>query len=148
RAARRRARAARPDAVRGLPHAADSLRSRPTGETRAFALSRPGRNFRTEPAFRMLDLKFIRENPDRVRAACVKKRIEADVDRILAIDQEVRDLKRASETLKAESNAKSKEIPKLSGPEKEKLLAALKDVSARIKESDERQKLLEEELRR
>jgi seryl-tRNA synthetase len=94
----------------------------------------------------MLDLKFIRENAAQVKAACTKKRIEVDVDRILAIDQEVRDLKRAGEVLKAESNAKSKEIPKLSGAAKDGTLAALKELSARIKEGDERQRAREEEL--
>jgi seryl-tRNA synthetase len=94
----------------------------------------------------MLDLKFIRENPDRVKAACVKKRIELDVDRLLAIDQDVRELKRSAETLKADSNAKSKEIPKLAGAEKEKALASLKELSARIKGAEEAQRAKEAEL--
>ena len=34
----------------------------------------------------MLDLKFIRANPDAVKDACVKKRVTVDVDRILALD--------------------------------------------------------------
>jgi seryl-tRNA synthetase len=94
----------------------------------------------------MLDLKFIRENPDRVKAACVKKRIELDVDRLLAIDQEVRELKRAAETLKAESNARSKEVPKLSGADKERTLALLKDLSAKIREAEEGQRAREADL--
>jgi seryl-tRNA synthetase len=95
----------------------------------------------------MLDLKFIRENAAQVKAACVKKRIKDEVDQILALDQEVRDLKRMSETLKAESNAKSKEIPKLAGADKEKALAGLKDLSARVKEADEKQRAKEEEIK-
>jgi seryl-tRNA synthetase len=94
----------------------------------------------------MLDLKFIRENPDAVRAACAKKRIEADVDRILDVDREVRELKRAAEVLKAEANAKSKDIPKLQGEDKQRLLTALKDLSARVKDAEEKQKAREEEL--
>ena len=94
----------------------------------------------------MLDLKFIRENSGQVKAACVKKRMDVDVDRILSIDQDVRDLKRSGETLKAESNAKSKEIPKLSGAEREQALAALKELSAKIKEGEEKQKATEEQL--
>jgi seryl-tRNA synthetase len=95
----------------------------------------------------MLDLKFIRENPDRIRAACVKKRIEVDLDRLLALDAEVREVKRASEVIKAESNAKSREIPKLAPADRAPALAALKDLSARIKEAEDRQRALEEELR-
>jgi seryl-tRNA synthetase len=94
----------------------------------------------------MLDLKFIRDNPDRVKAACAKKRIDLDVDRLLTIDAEVRELKRSCEVLKADSNARSKEVPKLQGEEKEKTLAALKEVSAKIRDAEEAQRAKEGEL--
>src|SRR5215203_398429 len=46
----------------------------------------PGRNER------VLDLKLIRQEPDRVRAGAAKKRIACDVDRILALDKDAREL--------------------------------------------------------
>ncbi len=94
----------------------------------------------------MLDLRFIRENSDAVRAACVKKRIDVDVDRLLAVDRDVRELKRQVETQKAEQNQKSKEIPKLAGAEKEALLAFLKDLSSKIRDLETLQKTKEDEL--
>ena len=40
----------------------------------------------------MLDIKFIRQNPDLVRQGAVKKHIDADVDRILELDEQRRTL--------------------------------------------------------
>lgn len=95
----------------------------------------------------MLDLKFIRENPDAVRAACVKKRIEVDLDRLLALDRDLRDLRREQEALRTEQNAKSKEIPKLAPAERAVALEATKELSNRLKEFDAKVKVLEDELK-
>ncbi len=94
----------------------------------------------------MLDLRFIRENPDLVRSACVKKRIELDLDRLLEIDRDIRELKRQGETLKAEQNQKSKEVPKLTGAERDQTLTYLKDLSQRIRDIEAQQKAKDEEL--
>ena len=40
----------------------------------------------------MLDLKFIRAHPDVVKAGAKKKRMECDVDAILALDEERRSI--------------------------------------------------------
>ena len=94
----------------------------------------------------MLDLKFIRENPDAVRAACVKKRIEVDLDRLLALDRDLRELRREQEALRTEQNAKSKEIPKLAPAERAVALEATKELSNRLKEFDAKVKVLCEEI--
>jgi seryl-tRNA synthetase len=95
----------------------------------------------------MLDLKVIRENPDLVRAACRKKRIDVDLDRLLVLDAKVRELKREQEALRAEQNAKSKEIPKLGPAERGPALEQTKVLAARLKEFDPRIKEVEDELR-
>jgi seryl-tRNA synthetase len=95
----------------------------------------------------MLDLKFIRENVDAVRSACEKKRIPVDLDRLLALDLELRDLRRAQEALRAEQNQKSKEIPKLAPAERGAALEATKELSNKLKEFDPKIKALEEALR-
>jgi len=61
----------------------------------------------------MLDMKVIRQDPDRVKAACRNRNKDLDetVDRILAIDAENRALKTESEALKAQQNKASREIP-------------------------------------
>jgi seryl-tRNA synthetase len=59
----------------------------------------------------MLDINLIRENPELVREAMVKRNMDpGPIDRILALDGARRDLIQQSETLKAERNAVSKQI--------------------------------------
>ena len=63
----------------------------------------------------MLDIKLIRENPDKVKAAMKtrNKDMDAVVDKILAIDKQVRELTQKADALKAEQNAASKKIPQI-----------------------------------
>ncbi len=58
----------------------------------------------------MLDLKFIRENPDAVRHAAEVKGDAVDVDRLLALDAQWREATGRAETLRAEIKTASKEI--------------------------------------
>ena len=74
----------------------------------------------------MLDLNFIRENPERVRQGAAKKRISFDLDRLLALDVERRRLLTAREAAKAEQNRIGKQIAQLSGTSKNEALAASK----------------------
>ena len=58
----------------------------------------------------MLDINLIRENPDVVRAALIKRNLDtAVVDDLLILDRERRDLLMEVEALKAERNRVSKE---------------------------------------
>ena len=63
----------------------------------------------------MLDIKLIRENPDKVKAAMKtrNKDMDALVDEILEIDKQVRELTQKADALKAEQNAASKQIPQI-----------------------------------
>ena len=74
----------------------------------------------------MLDLKFIRENAELVKQSVKNKNEKADIDALLKLDEEKREVQFQFETLRAEQNRVSKEIPKL---KKEK-----KDVSEVLKE--------------
>jgi len=74
----------------------------------------------------MLDLKFIRENTELVKQSVKNKNEKADIDALLKLDEEKREVQFQFETLRAEQNRVSKEIPKL---KKEK-----KDVSEVLKE--------------
>jgi seryl-tRNA synthetase len=60
----------------------------------------------------MLDIKYIRENPDKVKAACKNKNVDADIDALLALDAERRTLQSKIEDLNRERNeaAKAKDI--------------------------------------
>lgn len=63
----------------------------------------------------MLDIKLIRENPDKVKAAMKTRNKDMDslVDEILEIDKKVRELTQKADALKAEQNAASKKIPQI-----------------------------------
>lgn len=60
----------------------------------------------------MLDINFIRQNPDIVKKAARDKLINVDIDRLLAIDQSIRADTALSEGLRAERNRQSKQIEK------------------------------------
>ncbi len=92
----------------------------------------------------MIDLKDLRERPDAYQEACAKKRIKFDVKAFLALDKEVKELRTEVENLRAKQNAFSKEIPKLSGDEKTKKLAEMKEVAPALKSADERLRGAEE----
>lgn len=74
----------------------------------------------------MLDLAFIRENPDLVRRGAQRKRIAFDVDRVLALDGERRRILLAQENAKAEQNRLGKQVATLQGDAKQEALARLK----------------------
>ena len=52
----------------------------------------------------MLDIKRIRENPDLIKDAAVKKKIACDVDRLCAVDERRRQIQQELDTLRARSN--------------------------------------------
>ena len=52
----------------------------------------------------MLDIKFIRENPDKVKDSCQKRGVKCEVNRILELDKKRRELLQEIEELKAKQN--------------------------------------------
>lgn len=59
----------------------------------------------------MLDIKFIRQNPDLIKDACSKRGMKVDVDRLLSLDETRRDLMHKQEQLRAERKKGSKSKP-------------------------------------
>ncbi len=59
----------------------------------------------------MLDIKFIRQNPEKVKEACKNKQVTVDVDRILELDKKRREETKRLEELRAEQNKISKQAP-------------------------------------
>ena len=85
----------------------------------------------------MIDIKFLRENPDVVRASQKGRGEDVDVvDQVLAIDE----LKRAAitefEQLRAEQNLLSKSVGAAQGDEKTALLANAKELADKVKAAD------------
>src|SRR5688572_16942319 len=63
----------------------------------------------------MVDLKDLRDNPDRYRNAAKLKKIDADIDRLLELDARRRSLEQRRQQLTAEKNQSGKEIGQLQG---------------------------------
>ena len=77
----------------------------------------------------MIDLKALRENPARFIEGARKKGVEVDIDRLIALDAERRDLMTQQEALRAEQNRLSKET----GPKLGKLMGQLKSATGDAK---------------
>lgn len=69
----------------------------------------------------MLDIKYIRENADRLKEAIVNKNIKLDLDELLMLDEKRKGIMQHIEELKAEKN-KLNDIIKKAGPEERKTL--------------------------
>lgn len=98
----------------------------------------------------MLDLRIIKENPDKVKAALARrnKDYSAEVDRILELDRSRREILQKSEAMKAEQNAVSKQIPamKKAGEDTAPIFAKMKELADAIKELDPALRDVEVEL--
>lgn len=80
----------------------------------------------------MIDIAFLRDNPDVMRRGAARKRIAFDVDRALALDTEKRRLLTAREATKAEQNKIGKQIASLAGEAKQEALARSKSLKADV----------------
>lgn len=96
----------------------------------------------------MLDLKFVRAHPDQVRRALDNKGVQVDLDRILALDLERRQILTEVEALKARRNDVSRQVGilKKQGQDASAVIAEMGDIGDRIKDLDERSREVEDEL--
>jgi len=93
----------------------------------------------------MIDIKEIRENPQRFKQAAKNKNIQVDIDRLLAVDAELLSAKRGLQELATEKNRIGKSIPKLTGDEKQNALAQLAKFKADESQFEEKVKQLQPE---
>jgi seryl-tRNA synthetase len=96
----------------------------------------------------MIDIKDLRENPEKYRKAAEKKRMTADVAAVLDVDARSIAAQQEYERLRAEQNEASKQISKLKDPAEKK--AAIDKVAAlksHVKDAEERWKAAETQLR-
>ena len=98
----------------------------------------------------MLDLNLIRSNPEYVKEALKKREYDVDFSELLEWDARRRALLVENESLKAERNRMSKEIPALKkqGKDASELLAKLKEMADQVKAMDEEQSALEDKIYR
>ncbi|GGI81742.1 serine--tRNA ligase [Deinococcus wulumuqiensis] len=81
----------------------------------------------------MLDLKFIRENPDAVREAIRVKNVALDLGDLLQRDRDLVALKQRVEAMQTERNANAKLVPKASPEERPALIQRGKDLGEELK---------------
>ena len=93
----------------------------------------------------MLDIAFIRNNPEFVKDGIRKKRMNMDLDELLVLDEELRKLKSEVEVLRADRNRLSKEVPRLKAEEKEQAVEKVKGIRDSLNSLEP--KLRETELR-
>ena len=97
----------------------------------------------------MLDVAFIREHPDLVKDVARRRKTAVDVDELLAVDAELRAVRREAEEMRAEQNRLSKAIRE-AGPDKEAREAAIargREVATELKELEPRERNLEARLK-
>ena len=95
----------------------------------------------------MLDLKYIREHPDEVKEALIKRNEMAPIDEILELDEIWRTLLADVQGLKHRRNVTSKEISQMK--EKDQvLIEEMRRLGDEIKALDQEVKSVEEELNR
>ena len=87
----------------------------------------------------MLDVKFVVENADLVKAAMKTRSGEYDVDIVLELDRQRREILKEVEVLKAERNRESAQVAALKREKKDasEIIARMKDVGDKIKALDD-----------
>jgi len=100
----------------------------------------------------MIDLRFIRENPELVRENLRRRQDEAVLeyfDRLLRLDEEIRGRKRRIQELRTERNSLSREVGRLkkAGQDASHIVAQVNEVKAQIRAMEEETGQLEAELR-
>lgn len=95
----------------------------------------------------MLDLKFIREHPEIVRDAIVKKNLKLDLDALLELDAKIQAAKKQTEDVQAESNRTAKSIPSADAATRPELIARGKALKTELATLEPTLRDLEAELR-
>ncbi len=96
----------------------------------------------------MIDIKFLRENPDVVRASQKGRGENVElVDQIITIDEIKRAALSEFETLRQEQNVLSKSVGSAKGDEKAALLANAKELADKVKAADTKRSEIEEKAK-
>jgi seryl-tRNA synthetase len=95
----------------------------------------------------MIDLKVLRENPDRVRASQrARGEDEGAVDVLISADERRRKAVAAADSLRAEQKTLGKKVGQARGPERSELLAHAKQLAAEVKAAEAEQASAEQAM--
>ncbi|MDP3962322.1 MAG: serine--tRNA ligase [bacterium] len=88
----------------------------------------------------MLDIKFIRENRDLVAKGAQKKRINFDLNELISLDDQRRELTTSIEKKRAEQNLVSVRVTRANPAEKQLLIESMRHLKDGLHEEEERLK--------
>lgn len=97
----------------------------------------------------MLDIKLIRENPDKVNEFLKRRNPELSIDAVLAVDEERRKIQFSVDELRAKRKNESQKIGEMkkNGQNTDEIQAEVKKIGDEIKELEDKQTLLDEKQR-
>lgn len=95
----------------------------------------------------MLDIKFIRENVNQVKEACLLKNIKLDIDQILQLDRELVQIKNEEQNLLTQKNAITAKIPKANAEERPNLILDSKALDEKAKNLKPKQMELDKAIK-
>jgi len=87
----------------------------------------------------MLDIKFIKENPNIVKDSCKKRGVKCDIDKLLKLDKEKREIQTKLEQISAQKNKASKEIARTENK---------KEIISKMRKIDKKGDKLKKEFRK
>ena len=97
----------------------------------------------------MLDIRYIRENPDAVRKMLKNRGVEADLDDFLEADSRFREIIDEVNSLKHEKNTVSPEIAKEKDPEiRGELIFRMKELNSKLRSLEEESRALDDKRNR
>jgi len=76
----------------------------------------------------MIDIKQIRENPQKFKDACTAKKFDADIDKLIDVDSTLKSIKQKLQDISTDKNRLGKSIPNLSADEKQSALLQLAEL--------------------
>jgi seryl-tRNA synthetase len=94
----------------------------------------------------MIDIKQIRENPERFKEAAKNKHFDVDIDKLLDLDSQLLAAKKQLQDISTDKNRIGKSIPKLSDDEKQSALSQLSQLKQQEAKFDEETKKLQPEF--
>lgn len=95
----------------------------------------------------MVDLKDLRENPQKYRRGAELKNVKVDIDALLRADEQKLAAQREFEKFRSEQNEASKQIGKLKdASEKQAAIGRVGDLKTKVKDAEERMKSAEAQV--
>ncbi|MBN2589365.1 MAG: serine--tRNA ligase [Sedimentisphaerales bacterium] len=90
----------------------------------------------------MIDIKVIRENPEKFKTASAAKHFNVDIDKLIEVDAELKVIKQKLQDISTDKNRIGKSIPKLAPDEKQAAMSQLAELKENeLKYNDELKEL-------